>query len=75
MRRFRNEFGDLATAFQAQVKAAVREHLDVVTGTLDILRSENVALESERDPEFRRRVGSELRRAREVMGRISAVVT
>jgi len=52
----------------------VASHLSVIEGTLDIIRSENVALESERDPEFRRRVETELRSARDEIRRIEEVV-
>jgi len=74
MRQFRSGFRALALTFQEEVKIAVAEHLDVVRGTLDIIRTENVARESERDPAFRQRVATELAGAREVMDRVRAVV-
>ena len=74
MRQFRSGFRALASTFQEEVRIAVAEHLDVVTGTLDIIRSENAARESERDPAFRQRVAAELAGAREVMDRVRAVV-
>lgn len=40
------------------------EYLGVVGGVLDMVRDENVLLESELDPEFRVRVGEEVRRVR-----------
>lgn len=69
MRQFRNEFRALALEFQEEVRNAVAKHLDAVRDTLDIIRSENVARESEQDPAFRRRVAAELERVREVMER------
>ena len=74
MRRFRSGFRALASTFQEEVRIVVAEHLDVVRGTLDIIRSENVARESERDPAFRQRLAAELAGAREVMDRVRAVV-
>jgi len=59
--RFRNQFRDLAESLQSDVQAAVATHLLFIKNTLDIIRNENVALESERDPEFRHRVEREVR--------------
>ena len=73
--RFRNQFRTLAERFQSDVEAAAATHLFFITNTLDIIRNENVALESERDPEFRcgverevRAVKYEIRRLQNVMG-------
>lgn len=74
MRQFRRGFHALAATLQEQVRTTVAEQLDVVKGTLDIIQSENVARESERDPAFRQRVATELTRAREVMDRVGAVI-
>lgn len=41
---------------QQSLKAAISSYLDVVRGTLDLVRSEHVAQESERDIAFRGRV-------------------
>lgn len=56
MQRFRDGFRHLATGFQRDIQAKVEEQLGVIAGTLDIIRNENVAEESEREPEFRERV-------------------
>lgn len=58
MRRFRNGFRELAAGFQRDVQATIEAQLDLVTGILDIIRSENVSEESEREPEFRERVAA-----------------
>ena len=56
-----------ADKLQEDLVETVSEHLDGVRGTLDLVRQQNVAEESERDPEFRNRVALEVERIREVM--------
>ena len=56
------------------VRTTIEAHLSVIRGTLDIIRSENVALESERDPEFRRRVEREMSSIRDEIVRIQEVI-
>lgn len=74
MKRFRTEFDDLGLEFQKEVKTTVAEQLDKVRETLDSIRSENVATESEQDRAFRRRLAAKLAGAEAVMERITAVV-
>src|SRR6266699_460193 len=64
LNKFKNNFYRLADDLQSDVQAAVRTHLDVIRNSLDILRSENAALESEQDPEFRGRVEAEVGRVK-----------
>jgi len=74
LRSFKSRFIVLAEKLQSDVQTAVAKHLAVITNTLDMVRSENVALESERDPEFRSRVEREMRAIRlEVRGLKSVV--
>ncbi|KAK0644136.1 hypothetical protein B0T16DRAFT_438330 [Cercophora newfieldiana] len=75
MRRLKSDFKELANTLQTDVQASVAESLEVVRGTLDMIRSENVALESEKDPGFRTRVDVELKEVIEAMGRIQGVVS
>ena len=75
MRKLNNSFKELANNLQTEVQASVAESLDVISGTLDMVRSENVALESERDPDFRNRVDAELREVVVEMARIAGVVS
>src|SRR5438270_20754 len=56
MRDFRRGFANLTDEYAISVHAAIRTHLNAVSDTLDIVRNENVAQESEEDPEFRIRV-------------------
>ncbi|KAK0737788.1 hypothetical protein B0T18DRAFT_420577 [Schizothecium vesticola] len=74
MRQCRSGFLALASTFHEEVKTAVAEQLKVVRGTLDMIRSEKIARESERDRAFRQRVAAELAGAEEVMDRVRAVV-
>lgn len=43
-------------------------NLEAIRDTLDIVRKENAAEESERDPEFRQRVADEFAKAWSLMG-------
>jgi hypothetical protein len=74
MRKLKRTFEELTVNLDADALALVEEHLDSIDGTLDMVRSENVALESERDPEFRTRVGNEIDDLNEAMDPILAVV-
>jgi hypothetical protein len=74
MKQFRKNLNDLADGLQNDIAAAVETHLNVVRGTLDIVRSEHVASESEQDPEFRCRVGAGIEAAKENLQRILTVV-
>lgn len=76
-RRLRGE--DIFTEMEQQLKAcfkaiaaelrmsqmeAARAHFQVIKENLDMLRDDNVILESESDPEFRMRVDEEVRRVK-----------
>ncbi|KAK3381146.1 hypothetical protein B0H63DRAFT_474992 [Podospora didyma] len=74
MNEFRRRFITLARTLQDDMRAAVATHLDVVTGTLDMIRSDNVALESEQDPEFRVRVEEGVRMAKAEMREIQGII-
>jgi hypothetical protein len=56
------------------VNEIVNQQVGLVEADLQMLRDENVVLESERDPEFRRRVGAEVERVRGEVERIGRVV-
>jgi hypothetical protein len=56
------------------MQAVIATHLSVITNTLNIVRDENVALESERDLEFRGRVERGVREAVEEIRRIQGVI-
>lgn len=50
------KFQESAAQLERNARMLARQHLDVFKSTLNMLREENVALESERDPGFRDRV-------------------
>jgi hypothetical protein len=53
------------------VKKIVREQIAFIEADLKILKDENVILDSERNPEFRIRVRTEVEWAKEEIDRIS----
>ena len=68
--QFKSRFVELAEALETGVCEALMSHLLVMRGTFDIIRGDNVALESDRDPEFRDRVADAVRRVREEIEQI-----
>jgi hypothetical protein len=74
MWKLNRKFGELAAQLDTDALASVGEHLDAVEDTLDMVRSENVAEESERDPVFRARVADEVEGLTEAMERILAAI-
>lgn len=60
----------MANSFQVDLRTMIESHCDVIRGTLDIIRSENIALESEKNPEFRAHVEAAVGVAKSEMGRI-----
>lgn len=60
MREFQRAFHALAADLQQEIENVTTTHINVIHGTLDMVRSENVAQESERDPGFRDRVANEV---------------
>ncbi|KAE9378390.1 hypothetical protein N431DRAFT_400024 [Stipitochalara longipes BDJ] len=73
-RIFKDQFSKLAEKLQINIKAAILTHLSVITNTLDIVRSENAVIESERDPAFRHRVGREVRAVIHEVRRLQGVM-
>lgn len=67
LRGFRESLHLDADNLQQILSEVVSVHLEGIRGTLDLVREENVAEESERDPGFRNRVAVELERARTLM--------
>lgn len=74
IRDFRNKFKVLANHLQTDIEAMIKTHLDVVRGTLDIIRSENIATESRQNPEFRARVEAQIGIARDNIQHIQTAV-
>ncbi|KAK3682814.1 hypothetical protein B0T22DRAFT_444981 [Podospora appendiculata] len=74
MRAFRKKFAARATELQRNIHNAVAINLRAIRQTLDMVRDENVALESERDPVFRLRVQEQVGAARDALRQIQAVI-
>jgi hypothetical protein len=74
MRQFKRRFGSVVEAFESEVLCTIAAHLDAIKETLDMIRSDNVASESEQDPGFRHRVDVQARVVREEISRIQDVV-
>ncbi|RYO81753.1 hypothetical protein DL764_009715 [Monosporascus ibericus] len=70
----KERFRDIARGLQDKVNEVVNQQIGLVEADLQMLRDENVMLESERDPEFRRRVGAEVERVKGEVDRIWRVV-
>ncbi|KAH8648902.1 hypothetical protein BGZ60DRAFT_422535 [Tricladium varicosporioides] len=73
--KLKNQFTTLAGSLQSDIEDAARVHLLFITGTLDIVRNKNVALESERDPEFRRAVEKEWRVVKNMVHHLQNVMS
>jgi hypothetical protein len=54
----RESFGDIARLLQNNINEIVNQQVELVEADLNMVANENVMLESERDPEFRVRVGA-----------------
>lgn len=74
MRSFRKSFSQLAKVAQKKIDTAVSTYLASIHGTLKIILSENVALESERDPAFRRRVDEVVKESKAKIERIKTEI-
>lgn len=70
MMMFRTEFRGLVTTLQQDLQAVATRHFNDIRGTLDIVRSENVAEESEKDLPFRDLVARETSRLQTEMKQI-----
>jgi hypothetical protein len=71
---FRNRFRTITEELQSDIQVAIVTHLSIITNTLDIVRNENIAIESERDPEFRRRVERKVETVKREIRRIQEVI-
>jgi hypothetical protein len=71
----RKKFSTLAYDHESKLREAIKANLALVQNDIDTLRNENIALESERNPEFRRRVENEVARIRREMVSIHEIVS
>lgn len=73
--RLRGKFLAISDTLQQKIKDSVTHQLTFIAADLDTLRNENVVLESERNPEYRAHLATELARARENMETVRSAVT
>lgn len=66
-RLFREKFLAISDTLQQKIKDEVTHQLAFIAADLDTLRNENVVLESERNPELRTHLATEVTLAREDM--------
>lgn len=72
MQKLHTEFRAIAQATQDDLSAAVRRYLEEVHASMDLVRDENTAIESQRDLAFRRRVNHAVEAAQETMRNITS---
>ncbi|GKT94359.1 tat pathway signal sequence [Colletotrichum tofieldiae] len=65
----------LAEALQAGLREVIQTHLEVFGVTLDLIRDENVATESEENPELRVCLQREVDAARQQLERMKEIMT
>ncbi|WDK22112.1 hypothetical protein CGRA01v4_13402 [Colletotrichum graminicola] len=74
MRDFGNRLKTSADGLQEQLLEMLQRHLDAFETTLNLVRDENVATESEENPGLRRCLEVETATAREELGRIKEIM-
>ncbi|GAW21284.1 hypothetical protein ANO14919_108030 [Xylariales sp. No.14919] len=74
LKSFKTDFNEHVNNTQDSIREAVRSSFSAIQGTFDIIRNDNVALESERDPEFRGRVEKVLAATKENMKGVYDVI-
>ncbi|KAG4283163.1 hypothetical protein FPRO06_09836 [Fusarium proliferatum] len=74
MGSLKDSFKATSEATQAKIQEATVEYLRVIEQRFDLVRSENVARESEQDPDFRLRVERIAQAGREIMQRVHQVI-
>ncbi|KAF1998022.1 hypothetical protein P154DRAFT_440141 [Amniculicola lignicola CBS 123094] len=67
LQRLRNKLVAIARELQDKVNEVITQQLVFIEADLNTLRDENVVLESERNPELRRRLGAGVERGRQEM--------
>jgi hypothetical protein len=74
LRAFKAEFNKHTDDTQTGIGNLIDSQFEEIRGTLDIIRNDNAVLESERDPEFRRRVQEALETTRNEIQQICASI-
>ncbi|ORY11257.1 hypothetical protein BCR34DRAFT_484487 [Clohesyomyces aquaticus] len=73
-RRFRERFVEISNELQEQMATLIAEQLAFIEADLNTLKDENVVLESERNPEFRTRLATEVERVEDELTRVRRAV-
>jgi hypothetical protein len=71
---FKRDFNEIADDTQDSIDEVIESSFDSIRDTLNIVRSENIALESEKDPGFRNRVEARVKATKDEMERLYAVI-
>ncbi|KAF4448281.1 hypothetical protein F53441_8315 [Fusarium austroafricanum] len=74
IRSLKDSFRAHSEATQTKIQEATLDYLRVVEDRFDLVRSENVARESEQDPDFRLRVDEVARTGRETMRMVHQII-
>ncbi|KAH0425848.1 hypothetical protein CcaCcLH18_10717 [Colletotrichum camelliae] len=75
MREFRRRWKTLADEIQKELQESIKDELDLMSTSFDIIRDENVAMESEENPELRQNLEVEIDQAKERLERIKDIMT
>ncbi|KAK8079216.1 hypothetical protein PG994_003023 [Apiospora phragmitis] len=75
LNQFKGDFAKIADTLQEDLQRTVELHLESVRVTLDMVRNENVALESEKDPGFRARVQARVELANVEIKRVHELIS
>ncbi|KAF3809574.1 hypothetical protein GCG54_00012860 [Colletotrichum gloeosporioides] len=75
MREFRRRWKTLTDEFQKELQDSIKDELGLMSTSFDIIRDENVATESEENPELRQCLEIEIGRAKEQLERIRDIMT
>ncbi|KAI0467376.1 hypothetical protein F4859DRAFT_494186 [Xylaria cf. heliscus] len=70
LKSFKSGFNSHVDKAQERIRETVGSNFNAIKDTLEIVRSDNVALESEMDPEFRGRVECRIEVTKKEMGRV-----
>ncbi|KAK0707804.1 hypothetical protein B0H67DRAFT_647946 [Lasiosphaeris hirsuta] len=68
--RFKVQLQSLTSELHTEIMAAMEAHLGDIKKSLDLVRDENIALESEKDPAFGKRLAEETGQVKEAMKRV-----
>ncbi|KAK2739133.1 hypothetical protein CKAH01_18700 [Colletotrichum kahawae] len=75
MREFRRRWKVLADEFQKELQESIKDELGLMSTSFDIIRDENVAMESEENPELRQCLEAEIDQAKERLERMKDIMT